>query len=212
LQAPTLQAFTSYWEILEADADQMSREGLAYLRNNYMAWHRQSEAPYLTSAKHGLLAIGLGVNGQTALDEHCHLSLPLLYAQLLNQSDRDVGLVGSEGQTGWMPSRHQHVCRSVSFEVRASWLDFIDLRWHNVLKTHLMDGRRGRRLDDLIHCLTVDAMEYLEAGRWRSLAGFETPLVALPFQKVNEESFKFGSASFAHLFSVRMNAVLASAD
>ncbi|KAF9012953.1 hypothetical protein BDZ89DRAFT_963351, partial [Hymenopellis radicata] len=43
--------------------------------------------------------------------------------------------------------------------------------WHHLLKTYFGDGKRNRRVDHLIHILTVVAMQYFKARHQAQLAG-----------------------------------------
>jgi hypothetical protein len=63
--------------------------------------------------------------------------------------------------------------------------------WHHYLKTHLLKGKRNRRLDTLIKTLVVDAVGHFKHRDKRQQLGFEGPsLVEERLSAIEEKSLK----------------------
>ncbi|KAF8996576.1 hypothetical protein BDZ89DRAFT_893953, partial [Hymenopellis radicata] len=77
--------------------------------------------------------------------------------------------------TYWMA--HQHMwaiyARADRNIFQESDTNMLTEAWHHMLKGYFGDGKRNRRMDHLIHTLTVDAMQYFKARHQRQLAGIE---------------------------------------
>jgi hypothetical protein len=52
------------------------------------------------------------------------------------------------------------------------------IRYHHVLKSHWLDGKRNQRIDHLIHMLVEGMIPYYETRHLREVVGLEGPDLA----------------------------------